>query len=317
MHAAWAMIGVALWVGAGVPALAAPSKPAQRTMPRVALLRSSKAAPIEEAAKTIVENLQRQQPRVEVLSYLLPQGDHAEEIFAQIEQAQPDLVLTLGTRATAAAASHRLDGVPLVFSMVLYPEHAAVGGSDVTGITLEVDPDEQFRLLRRLLPRARTVGVLYDPRQTGSVVEQARRAAERVGFRLETLQVSGPPEALRAIDRLAARVDVIWAVPDSSVFTPLTTGRIQMAALQRKVPVLGLSASHARTGALAAFTLDYGDVGRQTTDLVRKVLARGAASGIPIARPRKVDVIVNARTARRLGIPLDPTVARQAVEVVR
>jgi putative ABC transport system substrate-binding protein len=300
-----------------VPALAATSKTPQRTTPRVALVRSSKAGPIEEAAKTIVESLQRQQPRVEVLSYLLPQGDHTADIFAQIEQAQPDLVLTLGTRATAAAMSHRLEGVPLVFSMVLYPQHAGVLGPDVTGITLEVDPDEQFRLLRRLLPHARTVGVLYDPDQTGAVVEQARRAAERVGFRLESQPVSGPPEALRAIDRLAARVDVLWAVPDGSVFTPLTTGYIQMAALQRKVPVLGLSASHARTGALAAFTLDYGDVGRQTTDLVRKVLARGEAGGIPIARPRKVDVIVNARTARRLGIPLDPTVARQAVEVVR
>jgi putative ABC transport system substrate-binding protein len=311
------MIGVLLWVGAGVPALAATSKAAQRAMPRVALVRSSKTAPIEEAAKTIVENLQRQQPRIEVLSYLLPPVEHTAEMFAQIEQAQPDLVLTLGTRATAAALSHRLDGVPLVFSMVLYPQHAGELGSDVTGITLEVDPDEQFRLLRRLLPRARTVGVLYDPDQTGAVIEQARRAAERVGFRLETQQVSGPPEALRAIDRLAARVDVVWAVPDSSVFTPLTTGHIQMAALQRKVPVLGLSASHARTGALAAFTLDYGDLGRQTTDLVRKVIARGDASGIPIARPRKVDVIVNARTARRLGIPLDPSIARQAIEVVR
>ena len=311
------MIGVLLWLGTGVPALAATKKAAQRTIPRVALVRSSKAAPIEEAAKTIVENLQRQQPRIEVLSYLLPQPEHTAELFAQIEQAQPDLVLTLGTRATAAALSHRLDGVPLVFSMVLYPQHAGALGANATGITLEVDPDEQFRLLRRLLPRARTVGVLYNSNQTGAVVEQGRRAAERVGFRLDTQQVSGPPEALRAIDRLAARVDVLWAVPDSDVFTPLTTGHIQMAALQRKVPVLGLSASHARTGALAALTLDYGDVGRQTTDLVRKVIARGDAAGIPIARPRKVDVIVNARTARRLGIPLDPSVARQAVEVVR
>jgi putative ABC transport system substrate-binding protein len=311
------MVGVVLWLGAGVPALAATSKTAGRAMPRVALVRSSKTAPIEEAAKTIMESLQRQQPRVEVLSYLLPQPEQTAEMFSQIEQARPDLVLTLGTRATAAALANRLEGVPLVFSMVLYPQQEGFVRSDVTGITLEVDPDEQFRLLRRLLPRARTVGVLYDPTQTGVVVQQASRAAERLGFRLETQQVSGPPEALRAIDRLAAHVDVLWAVPDSSVFTPLTTGQIQMAALQRRVPVLGLSASHARTGALAALTPDYGDVGRQTTELVRKVIARGDATGIPIARPRKVDVIVNARTARRLGISLDPTIAKQAVEVVR
>src|SRR4029453_1099951 len=140
---------------------------------------NNNTAPHEEAAKTIVENLQRQQPRIEVLSYLLPPAEHTAEMFAQIEQAQPDLVLTLGTRATAAALSHRLDGVPLVFSMVLYPQHAGVLGSDVPGITLEVDPAGQFRLLRRLLPRARTVGVMYDPDQTGPMVEQAPRAAAR------------------------------------------------------------------------------------------------------------------------------------------
>jgi putative ABC transport system substrate-binding protein len=159
--------------------------------------------------------------------------------------------------------------------------------------------------------------VLYDPARTGVVVEQARQAAPRFGFRLETEKVSGPPEALRAVDRLARRVDVLWALPDSSVFTPLTTGPIQLQALQRRVPVLGLSTSHARTGALAALTPDYTDVGRQTTELVRRVIAGGGARTIPVARPRKVDVVVNARTARRLGIALDPGITKQAIEVVR
>lgn len=318
MYGAWVIAGVALWLATGVPALALPSKTPSRALPRVALLRSSKAAPIEEAARTIVESLQRQHPRVEVLSYLLPAApERTADTFAQIAQAQPDLLLTLGTHATAAALANPLDGVPLVYSMVLYPQQAGFLRSDITGISLEVPPEEQFRLLRRLLPRARTVGVLYDPAQTGLVVEQARRAAERFGFRLAAHAVSGPPEALRAVDQLVARVDVLWAVPDSSVFTPLTTSHIQVVALRRRVPVLGLSPSHARTGALAAFALDYADVGRQTTDLVRRVLARGAATGIPVARPRRVDVIVNARTARRLGIPLDPAVAKEATEVVR
>jgi len=317
VYGAWGIVGIVLWFGAGAPALGATTAPSARALPRVALIRSTKAAPIEETAKAIVESLQRQQPRVEVMSYLLPLDERTADMFAQIRQARPDLVLTLGTRATAAALANRLDGVPVVFSMVLHPQQAGFVRPDVTGITLEVAPEEQFRLLRRLLPRARTVGVLYDPTQTGLVVEQARRSAERLGFRLETVAVAGPPEALRAIDRLATRVDVLWAVPDGSVFTPLTTGAIQLAALQRRVPVLGLSASHARTGALAALTLDYADLGRQTTDLVRRVITHGDARNIPIARPRKVNVIVNARTARRLGIALDPALTKQAIEVVR
>ena len=317
MYRAWGIVWIVLWVGAGVPALGATTLSNGRAVPRVALIRSSNAAPIAEAAKAITETLQRQQPRVEVVSYLLPPTERTADLFAQIRQLRPDLVLTLGTRATAAALADRIDGVPLVFSMVLHPQQEGFLRPDVTGITLEVAPEQQFRLLRRLLPRARTVGVLYDPAQTGLVVAQARRSAERFGFRLEAVAVKGPPEALRAIDRLAKRVDVLWAVPDGSVFTPLTTGPIQLAALQRRVPMLGLSASHARTGALAAFALNYGDLGRQTTALVRRVIAHGNARGIPVARPRKVDVIVNARTARRCGIALDPALTRQAVEVVR
>jgi putative ABC transport system substrate-binding protein len=307
-----------LWLGAGVPALAATRAPVPRTTPRIALVRSSNSPPMEEATRAIVESLQRQQPRYEVMTYLLPQGEKSVETFAQIRQARPDLVLTLGSRATAAALAYRTDDVPVVFSMVLHPGQAGFLHSGLTGISLDVGPDEQFRLLRRLLPKARVVGVLYDPEQTGMVVAEARRSAERMGFRFETEAVSGPPEALRVVDRLARRVDVLWAVADSNVFTPLTTGPIQLAALQRRVPVFGLSPSHARTGALAAFTFDYADVGRQTAQLVRRVIAARAKPGsIPVTGPRKVGVIVNARTARRLGIPLDPTVTREATEVVR
>ena len=307
------------WLGVMVatPSLAATGVSSGRSLPRVALLRSSKAPPIEEAARVITEGLQRQQPRVEVLSYLLPQRGQEAETFSQIQQTRPDVVLTLGTRATRAVLAHRWDDTPLVYSMVLSPRQAGIEGKNVTGIMLEVAPEEQFKLLRRLVPSARTVGVLYDPEDSGLVVDEARRSAPRFGLRLETETVSSPSESLRAADRLVRRVDVLWAVPDSSVFTPLTTGAIQLEALQRRVPVLGMSASHARTGALAALTLDYADVGRQTLELVRRVIAKGSADAIPVARPRKTEVVVNVRTARRLGLALDPAVTRQAIEVVR
>ncbi|MGH7895709.1 MAG: ABC transporter substrate-binding protein, partial [Candidatus Binatia bacterium] len=234
MYGAWGISGIMLWFGAGVPALAATRASVLRTIPRIALVRSSNAAPIEEATRAIVEALQRQQPRFEVMSYLLPQGEQTAETFAQIRQARPDLVLTLGSRATAAALANGTNDVPIVFSMVLHPGQAGFLRADLTGISLDVGPDEQFRLLRRLLPKARTVGVLYDPDETGLVVAEARRSAERMGFRFDTEEVAGPPEALRVVDRLARRVDVLWAVADSNVFTPLTTGAIQLAALQRR-----------------------------------------------------------------------------------
>jgi putative ABC transport system substrate-binding protein len=284
--------------------------------PRVALIRSSAAEPIDLAARAIATELRREWPAAEVTSYELRDASDGERVLAQIHKASPDILIPLGSRAAVAAVRKRHD-VPVVFSMVLYPEQEGLVGPGVTGASIDVPFDEQFQFVHRLLPKARVLGIVYNADETGVVVAAARRSAGRLGLRLETERVDGPENALRAVDRLTRRVDVIVAVADSNVFTPLTTGAIHLAALRRRVPLIGLSASQVRTGALAALTVDYADVGRQTATLATRVLRGERPDDIRPLSARKLGVVVNARTARRLGLRIDPMMQRRAAEVVR
>ena len=87
--------------------------------------------------------------------------------------------------------------------------------------------------------------------------------------------------------------------------------------LRQGVPLVGLSASHVRSGALAALVCDYADVGRQTAALALRVLRGESAARIPVDHPRKVGLVLNLRTARHLGITVPPALVQEAEEVVR
>jgi len=210
--------------------------------------------------------------------------------------------------------------VPLVFSMVLYPRQSGFlpnPAHAVTGVSLDVPLDTQFDYLHRLLPAARSVGVLYSASETGTIVEAARKAAPVHGFTLIAQAVDDPGAAVSALAALMERVDAVWTVADSHVLTQQSTSALILASLRRRIPMLGLSAAHVRAGTLAALSCDYADVGRQTGDIVLRVLRGEKPENIPVSSPRKVTLALNLRTAKHLDVSIPPEVAAEATDVVR
>jgi putative ABC transport system substrate-binding protein len=208
--------------------------------------------------------------------------------------------------------------VPIVFSMVLYPAASGFlgGRARVTGASLDVPFDVQLGYLQRLLPRARRIGVLYSPEETGSVIAAARPAAERYGLELISEEVDEPSRAPLVLDSLMQKVDALWTVADSGVFTPQTTPTLLLAALRHRMPLIGLSPGHVRSGALAALVVDYEEVGRQTAELVVRVL-EAPSSEVPVTAPRRVTLALNLKTAELLGLQIPKELLEEARIVVR
>jgi putative ABC transport system substrate-binding protein len=222
--------------------------------------------------------------------------------------------VTIGSLATSAALA---DGspIPIVFSMVLYPKASGFQSSaqrNVTGVSLDLPLESQFATLRRLLPSAKRVGVLFHPAETGAIAAAAATAATKSGFTLVTREVGEAGEAVPALGALMEDVDVVWAIADGHVFTPQTTPALILAALRRRIPLIGLSTAHVRSGALAALYCDYRDVGAQTGDVVQRVLKGERAETIPVTPPRRSDLAVNRRSAELLGITIPAEVAGEA-----
>lgn len=292
------------------------------TPPTIAILKSSTLPPFEMATEALIAALGKQTPQPEVLTFDL-EGDAAKApaVLATLYAAQPRVIVTVGSLATSAALASTSNGaggsaVPVVFSMVLYPAASgftSTSARGVTGVSLDVPLETQFASLRRLLPAARKVGVLFNAGETGSIAAAAVPAAARSGLTLVTREVREPGEAVAALGTLMEEVDVVWAVADGHVFTPQTTPALILASLRRRVPLLGLSTAHVRSGALAALNCDYRDVGVQTAEVVHRILAGERAEAIPAVAPRRVAVALNRRTAELLDLTIPDEVVREAL----
>ncbi|MBI4518150.1 MAG: ABC transporter substrate-binding protein [Deltaproteobacteria bacterium] len=288
--------------------------------PRIAIIKSSSVLPFNQATDAVLETVRRGLPAPEIITFDLD-GDEAAAaaLLAEVRRANPRLIITIGSQATAAALAEATS-TPIIFSMVLYPEQSgftAAGGRKLSGATLDVPLAVQFTQLRRVFPGARRVGVLYHPAETGPIIEAARVVAAQQGFSLVALPVEDSARAVAALNTLMEQVEVIWSVADSHVFTPQTTSPLILEALRHRVPLFGLSTAHVRAGALAALTCDYADIGAQTGESALRVLRGEDAASIPATVPRKVALALNLRSARHLGITLPAAVEAEASEVVR
>ena len=304
----------------GLVGVAVAALPAVAAAARVAIVKSSSLAPFESALATLTESLRAQPNQPEILTFDLGgDGANAPTIFRDVEAAQAQAVVTIGTLATEMALQ-QTSTLPLIFSMVLYPEQSGFlrgHARSVTGVSLDIPFDVQFRFLRDLLPSAQRLGVLYHPSETGSIVDAGKAAAAKHGFDLRVRAVDKPADAVEALAGLLPEIDALWSVADSHVFTPQTTPTLILNALRRRVPLFGISKSQARSGAVMALYVDYGDIGRQTAELVVRVLEGERGEALPVASPRTVLLALNERTAEHLGLTLAPQLRAAATEVLQ
>lgn len=282
---------------------------------RVAVLRTGHVGPFAEAVAALEGALRSDRRQPEVLTFDLDEQGDVASAMERVRRSSPRVIVSVGSLATSLAleASPPLEA-PIVFSMVLYPAASGFlsGGRQVTGASLDVPVQHQLATLQRLLPEARRIGVLYSPHETGAVIAAALPVAERLGLELVSEPVDEPSRAPAALESLMQKVDALWTVADGGVFTPQTTPALLLAALRNRKPMIGLSPGQVRSGALAAFVVDYEDVGRQTADVVRSILDGKKATDVPVTNPRHVALALNLRTAELLGVKVPQDVLSEA-----
>lgn len=290
--------------------------PVMAEAPRLAIVKSSSVPPFQAATRVLIDTLRQAPVQPEILTFDLDgNADNADDIFTAVEAAAPAVIVSVGTLATDLALD-RPSQVPLIFTMVLYPEQSgflAPRRREVGGVSLDISAETQFDMLRKLLPKARHVGVLHAPSETGRVVEAARAGAAQSGFELHSVAIGDAGEAVAALQRLLPKVDAVWSVADSHVFTAQTTPALILQTLRVGVPMVGISAGHARAGAVMALYADYDDIGAQTAERVAEVLQGGRAT---VVAPRKSLLALNRRSASHIGLQLPKSLTRIAAEVI-
>lgn len=281
---------------------------------RVAILVSNKTGPYEDMLTGFQQSLQRQGVPFSLQRYML-EGDAATagRALQDISQNKVDLLLTLGTFATQQALQAQVAS-PIVAGLIVNKEVLA-GADNASGVVLEFPLDVQFQWMRRFLPTAKTVGVVYNPAENQQQIEAAQAFARTVGLTLEPRPIHAVRELPMALDSLAFRVDALWSIIDAMVLTPQTAKNVLLFSFQQRIPFVGLSATWVKAGALYALDWDYVDMGQQCGDIALQVFQGVQAKTIPPQTPRKVLYTLNQKTARHMKAELAKSLIRGAREV--
>jgi len=218
-----------------------------------------------------------------------------------ILDTDPDIILAVGTAAFRKVRAIR--DLPIVHLMVIPSETVALS-DNISGVSMDLAPDVYLDAMTGLFPRARKIGLLHDPRQTGQFVRDALEAANSRGIELVVKTVRSSREVSELLDALRDTVDLFWMLPDPLIANPETANSILLYSFQNNVPVITFSSKYVDMGAVAALQAGPFEMGAQAGELAR-ALSEGKKAA-PRAYANKYRLFVNKKVAAKMGVRLDP-----------
>jgi putative ABC transport system substrate-binding protein len=287
----------------------------------VVVVKSREVEPYDIALKSFRRTLKERGYEPVIGEYVLPEGGkQRDDLLSDIRRKDPRLIVTLGSAATSLVAKGFKD-TPVNFCMVLNPlasgfvRSMSASGNNLTGASLDIPIQTQFETLRSLVPSVKRIGVIYNPQETENVVQQARRSAKEMGWEMVTMAINSEEKVPEALSALENKIDALWSVADSTVFSSGSMEFILLHTLRNKIPFMGLSPAFVKAGALLALDADYSDVGGQCGGQAIKILMGDQPSSLPITTPQKITLHVNLKTAETIGVKIPSDRLKGAVVV--
>lgn len=233
-----------------------------------------------------------------------------------------DLICAIATPSAQSAYNAAMDkDIPVVYTAVTDPVAAELADKDgnpvgnVTGTSDTLPVEEQLKMIREMMPDAKTIGILYTTSEANSVsaIATYESLVDKYGFTLETKGISQTSEIALATDDLLTKVDCITNLTDNTVVASLPT--ILEKANEKGIPVFGSEIEQVKIGCLAAEGIDYIQLGKQTGKIAAQILkGEKKASDIPYEIISEPGFYVNTKVAENLGIEVPSDLADSAVE---
>jgi ABC-type uncharacterized transport system substrate-binding protein len=235
----------------------------------------------------------------------------------------PDVLLASG-RSALAAARNATTTVPIVSfgaspTDLGYARSISQPGTNITGVvhlTRELDA-KRLELVLGAVPSARRVAVLINPTSPG--VEAIRRelgeVAAKSGTELLTFEATGPPDYAGAFARISASgASALVIAADPQFFSDAAL--LTQFALKAALPTVCQWREMAVQGCLLSYGPSYRQIWHRTALYVSLILKGASPSNLPIEQPTFFELVVNAATARSIGITVPISLLARADEVI-
>ena len=222
-----------------------------------------------------------------------------------------NVVLAIAT-PSAQSLANTTQTTPVIFSAVTDPVSAKLvesrehPGGNVTG-TSDQSSDAistQINLIKKVLPKAKTIGILYTQSEPNSVVQkdEAKRLLEEKGFTVVEKTILDSNNVKAAAESLMAEVDMVFVPTDNIISSTMET--VKQVSIKHKVPVFGGSTEMIAVGGLYNYGTNYEELGRQTARMLIRVLKGENPENIAVELPEKLELHTNQEMADALGIDI-------------
>jgi putative ABC transport system substrate-binding protein len=238
-------------------------------------------------------------------------------------KAGVDVIVVTGTReirATMKATS----AVPIVMTLAADPvkegfiASLARPGGNVTGLTSLVPglAQKYVELLREVVPGAtKFAAVAVAPNPIPEIRLELSRAAEKLGITVSIVQFAGPQDFDRALAKARAQ-GVQGIIHPLDGGTTAHRPALVQAALKHHLPGIYWDAAYVDAGGLMTYSISFPDQLRAAAGYVDKLLRGAKAADLPVQQPARVEMVINTKTAKALGLTIPPALRLRADRLI-
>ena len=247
------------------------------------------------------------------------------KIVAEVLRLNLDVIVTNGAQVTQAV-KRATQTVPVVMGVSGDPVGTGVvnslarPGGNITGLSI-MSPEltgKRLELLKEVVPRVSRIGVLWNPTVPDKLLDfkSTEIAARSVSVRIESFEVRQPNDfthSFRAISE--AHPDALMALGE-----PLINSKrkeIVDFAARSRLPTIYEGRVFERSGGLMVYGADVTELFRRAAVYVDKILKGANPADLPVEQPTKLELIINLKTAKQIGLTIPPDVLARADKVIK
>jgi putative ABC transport system substrate-binding protein len=262
-----------------------------------------------------------------LLDYRWAEGksDRYRALIGELVHLGADVIVTWGTQATLAAkqATHTIPivagGAGDLIGAGLVASLARPGGN-VTGLT-NIDPDlsaKRLQLLRETFPKVARVAVLYHGGPGGDQEElsETQTAARVLRIQIQPLQVKEASEFRNGYAAMTKeRAEALVILHGS--FTAFYRKELIELAFKHRLPTMCASSIWSTDGGLLSYSRDRQDQSRRVAIYIDRILKGTSPAELPVEQPTKIELVINLKTAKQIGVTIPPNVLARADRVIK
>jgi ABC-type uncharacterized transport system substrate-binding protein len=252
--------------------------------------------------------------------------DRLPALATELAHLKVDVFVTAATRPTLAAKEASAT-TPIVMAEVGDP--VAVGlvaslahpGGNITGLTVYSSEltGKRLQLLKEVLPQALHIGALASPPSTiyGEVfVRETEAAARELGLQLTPQLVGNPSQFDGAFAAFAKEKAHALIVQISPVFMDHRKRIVELAA-KRRLPAMYEDNMFPDSGGLMSYGPNHENLYRRAATYVDKILKGVKPADLPVEQPTRIELTINLKAAKQIGLIIPPNVLARADRVIK